>query len=214
MATTIQAVITAALNRNQLNDEDVLAGDAELILLASRKQQRAFLEVAKVNPDFFGAAATPSLSAGGVASLTGISPTVGIISHVEIANVGTSNYSSGDEVNLVTVAEKDDELAPRMYRQRNQLVTVGSDLQGVTSVKLFYGQVPAALDSGQDPANLFMSLPDEHADVLITEMALYLAIKDNREAQELSILRDEAKEALANLLFVAQLNIPANQRFG
>lgn len=213
MATTIQEIITAGYNRNQMNDENVLAGDSELILLISRKQQRAFLDAGKINPDFFGADASPSLSSG-VASLSGISPTVGIISHVEIANAGTSNYTSGDEVNLVRTSEKDNELPPRMYRQTNKLVGVGSDLTSVTSVKIYYSQVPAALFSAADPSTLYMSLPDEHADVLITEAALYLAIKDNRGESELATLKAEVKEAKDNLLFIAELNIPTNRRFG
>lgn len=209
---TVQNVIDRAMQRNQLNDTTKIASDAELVGLISRKQQEKFLEVARINPDFFGEVTTITLS-GSDADLSTISPLAAAINMVQVAAEAGSNYDVGDRIYVVATDEQDAELAPRMIFQRNKLTALGTDLNGVTQIKIYYSRLPATMNTATDPDSLNMDMPDEFIDTIVSEVALHLAIKDNRSAEEIAGLKVEVNEALANLSRAARAMTQTSTRF-
>ena len=208
---TVEQLIVAGMKRNQMNDRTKLAGNEELILFTSRRQQRAYLEVAKVNRDFWGADATVTLS-GNDGSLAAVTPPIGAISRVEVAAETGNVWESGDEIHLIAVDDKGSEVNPYMYHQKDILKGTSS-LSTVTSIKVYYAQITPVLDHTQSPANLDLTIPDEHMDLMISEMAWYLAMKDNRSAEELQLLAAEVADSKENLIMAAELGVGANRRF-
>lgn len=206
LTSTVQDVYDGALARNKMNDGTQLVGTAEVIGFVSRKQQEKFLLVSKMNAEFFGNYEEISLQSGTYAAvLSTIDPAIAAIDLVTITDKGTSSYTNGDEVNIVGVRDFDAELAPRMFLQRYQLTPVGTDMNGVTKVTIYYSVLPATMDNTvTDMSTLSLDMPDEHIDTLITELALHMAIKDNRSADELALLEKESKDADAILVATAQ----------
>jgi hypothetical protein len=208
---TVEDIIDAAVERNQMNDRTVLAGDPELVLLISRKEQRAFLDVAKASPDYFGAVDTLTLSSND-ADLTELDPQAARIVRVEVGAETGSTWATGDEIFISSRADVNAEVDPKMYRKKDTLVG-DSEMSTVTNVVVYYAIMPDVLASATSPASLNLSLPDQHCDVLITEVAYYLALKDNRSAGEIELLKQEIAEAKENLMIAAALADPLGGRF-
>lgn len=209
---SVEDVIDAAMERNQMNDRTKLAGNAELILLCSRKQQKIFMDIAKVNPDYMGASSTINLSTY-VADLTGVSPSIAVIDFVEVAvATASANWDAGDEIHTCAYREYDDEVQPKMYQKKDNLVG-DSHLSGVTSVTIHYSILPAVLDSTASTSSVTFTLPDEHIGYMIAEMAYYLAFKDNRSENEMAMLKQEVEEERGNILTIAELQLHKDRRF-
>lgn len=209
----VQDVIDRAINRNSMNDADVIAGDAELIGLVDRVQQDKYLRVGQSFPDFFGAEVTITLTGTDEARFSDASPAVGVITRVEVAAESGSGYNVGDIINIVPTDEQESEVAPRMYLTRTSLKGVGTDLNGVTSVRLYYSIRPDAMDTTADPSTINMTMPDEFIDTIVNEVALYLAVKDNRDALEVQALQQEVADADNLLLTSAAALVPTTRAF-
>ncbi|KPJ96690.1 MAG: hypothetical protein AMS18_00075 [Gemmatimonas sp. SG8_17] len=193
---TVEDVYDAAVARNKLNDGLQLVGTAEVIALVSRVQQEKFLKASQINPEFFGTNIEVTLDGSKKADLSTLSPAIAYLDLVVIANKGTSGYTNGDEVNVVAVRDFDAELAPRMFKQRYNLAPVGTDMNGVTSVGLYYSVLPDTMDiTVTDMSTIDMDMPDEFIDSIVTELALYMAIKDNRSQDEIAVLQIEVQQA-------------------
>lgn len=213
MAKTVQNIIDAALQRNQMNDSAVLAGDPELVGLISRKQQDKYLRVAQAAPDFFGASASFTLTAQDEVVFNQMSPAPAIINRVEINAVGSSSYTTADKVHVVVTDDQAAELAPRMILQSGKLIAVGTDLNGVTSVTVYYSILPVSMNTATSPGSLNMDMPDEFIDTVVSEVAYYLALKDNRNDVEIQVLLKEIEESEALLVRAAELMSRTTDRF-
>lgn len=208
---SVEEVIDGAVERNQMNDRTKLAGNAELILLTSRKQQKIFLDVAKVAPLYFGASATLTLDGSYQADLTGLTGPARIV-EVEIGAETGSTWTTGDNVHVVAYDDIDAEVNPKMYYKKDYLVG-DAQFSTVTNINVTYAIMPAVLDSTQDPGDVSLTLPDEHIGYLIAEMAYYLALKDNRSEGEIALLKAEIEEEHALVLATAALMAPTGRRF-
>jgi hypothetical protein len=119
------------------------------------RQRHLFQLAAKVNSERYGACANADLT-GGMADLNDIASPVATparIDRVEVLDPGTSGYAAGDEITIVGVADAAAELAPRAYIRNGVVIGYGSDLDSVTSIRIFYPKLPdlfALTDSGKE----------------------------------------------------------------
>jgi len=128
------------------------------------KQRQIFARAAQVNPDYYGANVSVNLLAG-VAALTALSELPEIIQRLEIAAPGTSSYAAGREVSIVSLTDPDGELAPRVTFRQSMLAQVGTDLAGVTSLRVWYARIPASI-AVNDNGTTLLSL-DQPWDALL-----------------------------------------------
>lgn len=112
-------------------------------------QRKIFVRAAQVNPDYYGTDVTVTLAAN-AADLSAIIDAPELIQRIEIADPGTSGYAAGTEVSVITMTDPDAELAPRVTLRRQRLASVGSDLAGVVSLKIWYVHVPSPIAATED----------------------------------------------------------------
>lgn len=108
------------------------------------RQRQLFVRAAQVNPERYGTCATANLTTA-MADLNDIVapvPTPELIQRAEIANAGTSGYAVGQIVTIVGVADAAAELPPRAYLRDGVLIGVSTDLDLVTSIKVFFARLP------------------------------------------------------------------------
>jgi hypothetical protein len=108
------------------------------------RQRWCFAYAAQTNPERFGTAAFGNLQTVSGLRVLDINdivapvPTPELIQRVEIENKGTSPYTNGDEVTIVTVEDKDAELPPRAFLRDGVVIGVGTDLDLITSLRIYY----------------------------------------------------------------------------
>ncbi len=181
---TAQQIITAALLRSAKNQASQIATNAtELISTLNRSLRGCFAVAARVNPEYIGA----------ISSVVGVA---GVWARPALADsVWWVEDASGSEVAVVPPAERDAEPGkPSIYRLGRAYYTVGRTTGAVldpaaTDTLSFYGALrPAALTTLAE--ELPASWDGAYDDMLILDLAMYVAIKDGR-LEELTALRAE-----------------------
>lgn len=110
------------------------------------RQRQLFSVAAKLNPERFGVSVVSALTTDpsgrrviDLADIDGTTvPSPELVQAVEIANPGTGLYASGDTVTIVTMDDKEAELAPRAFLRDKLVIGVGSDLDLVVSLRVYY----------------------------------------------------------------------------
>lgn len=177
---TATDIIVAALARSAKNQSDDLAvRGTELLALLNRSLRGCYSVAARVNPEYIGA----------------IVPIVGVAGAwarpVNAEMIWWVETAAGAAVDVVPPAERTAGAGrPSIYRLGRSYVTVGgAGDPGPTATLSFYiAQRPAALALVADP--LPASWDTAYDDLLICDLALYLAIKDSR-MEEIGPLRAE-----------------------
>jgi hypothetical protein len=148
-----------------------------------RQQQLAGM-AAQVNEEYYGAAATGTLS-NGAANLADMAtpvPSAELVQHVIIGDPGTSAYVAGQRVNIVSPVEAKDHLAPRMTLRNGIFRQWGTDMTGVVSITVYYSQLPQMLDATS--ANVAITIPEPHSELLIVDLSKYLLQKAEGEVPQ------------------------------
>jgi hypothetical protein len=143
----------------------------------SQSQQTLFAKGAQWNPDYFGTCIVGTLDGSALDLLAVIDPLeiAETITRIEIADPGSSELSAGQEVNPVTLADMEADRPPRCLVRRKLILGVGSDLNGVTSLRVFYSPSPLPLV----PSDLAkrLEIPRPHDVICVLDLALYLLDK-------------------------------------
>jgi hypothetical protein len=128
---------------------------------------------AKVNRDYFGAAASVVLVAG-AADLNDIVspvPTPEMIHRITVDTIaGGAAYAVGDEVSLVRLGDEIAEEAPRVTLRSGVLRQVKTDLLNVTGLKVFYSKIPDTLLS-TEPGTTLVAIPAPYDELLVLDIA-------------------------------------------
>lgn len=214
MSTTAKDVIQAAIGRRTANDPDVLASTKELIRFLDRKVKAVYVEVAGVQPLFFGASAamTPDGTKWDRPSDAIVVPK--LESSGDAGNGDDAVLTAGDKVSIVPLQDSDADIAPRVYQLGSSFYSVGEtgDPSASTNgdeLTAYYAKRHPDLDPDQDPDHANNTLDatwrDDHSDLLIAHMARYLAVKDGRGGDEIAELEEEIEDRKAALLTEARL---------
>lgn len=176
---TAQDIIVAALLRSTKNQAgDIATLDTELVAALNRGLRGAYAIAARVNPEYVGA----------IESVVGVA---GVWQRPALAeSVWWIERTDGREVAVVPPAERTAEPGlPSVYRLGRQYVTVGrmTDPTATETLRFYCAMRPAALAL---PDALPSSWDRGYDDLLILDLALYLALKDGR-LEEVPPLRAE-----------------------
>lgn len=203
VTTTVQEILTAAYARSTKNRPGTIATEAtELLKLVGRALRGLFAVGAVVNPEFFGKSVAVPFAAPGWKRPE------------DAESVFYIENPAGAEVIVVPFRDrKADEGKPALYRFAQVFRSAGNALDPVAGDLTFYyskrADLPAALNTVLDA--LWVEC---YNDLLIDEVAVYLALKDGRldEVQELKSERDAGLSQFASFLQHETAN--ESRRFG
>jgi hypothetical protein len=168
---TVDEVLKASLARTMEYGVNFPSSRASLIRRVSQRQMEIFALANQTNPDYFGTCATAPLT-DGMADLRTMAPPVyssDTVSRVEVAAPGASSYADGDEVSVVSFDDKGSAFPPRVTLRDMLMKGVGADLDGVTSVRVYYARMPAELPL--DDLAVFVELPLQFQELLVIDLA-------------------------------------------
>lgn len=200
---TYADLIIAALARSAKNDPDILAThESELLEAAHRAVAGAYAVAARVNPEYVGVAVpVDELPAGSWAR-----PQGGTIFGITDA--------AGREVVAVPYHDQQAEPSkPAVYLMGARYHAVQGGANAPAGALTFYLAEQPAAPATLDDA-LPASWPVAHTDLLVADLALYLAVKDGR-MEEVGALEVERQAALGRFVsFLAYENVITRRRYG
>lgn len=207
MAFTAQNVIDLAGERSNLNDTSLIS-EAQLLDYIESYQRRIYLLGARENPDYFGREGnTASRSAGASWDLTSTPGNVAAVSRLEIQSItgSPSGLSTGDEVNVVSIRNPDDALAPRVYLRDRKVFEYSDELNDdssnfVDTLKVFYSYLPGNITA----TSTSLDIPEEWVALVYLPLAATMALRDQRE-NEAAVINQEFQLELSN--FVNQVTV-------
>lgn len=201
MSYTVQNVIDAAVQRSDLNNPALVA-PAQLLVWLSQFERSLYLKAARINPEYFGVDAATEIRA----TYTGtwdIRTTPGLVAALTRATIESFQGSMtglvvGDEVHLVMERWANMEIAPRASVRGGVVTEYNGELSTdasnyVKALRVYYSPIPDVLIHTSQT----ISLPDEWIDLLITQLAKRLAMRDGR-INEVEIFNLEIAELLAD----------------
>ena len=185
MATTVTEILEAAYAKSTQNNPGTIATETtELLQVVQRQLDGCFAVAARVNPQFY-ALKTPVAGVAGVWARP-----------ADAESIFRIETTVGDL--LVVVVPYDDRTAesglPGVYEYGQDFYTAGnaSDPTGTDSLEFYYSKQPTALTALGDTLDAMW--PEQFNELLILDVALYLATKDagttGREA-EITVLAGE-----------------------
>lgn len=174
---TVQEAIDLARARVAELGATVPGTTSLMVERISQMQQRIFAAGAQWNPDYWGTCIVGVLDGYKMDLLAIVDPLeiVETITRIEVADAGTSQLNAGDEISVVTLSDMDAEIAPRCLVRRKIIQGVGKDLDGVTSIRVFYSPSPVPIA----PTDLDrkLEIPKPHDGIVPLDLALYLLDK-------------------------------------
>ncbi len=178
---TVQEAIDNALARCAELGADVPGTRSLMIDRISQTQQDVFASGAQWNPDYFGTCVVGTLDGMAMDVLAILDPLEipETITRIEIADPGSSEWSAGDEVSVVTLSDRDNAtIKPRVTVRRKIISSVGNDLNGVNSIRVFYSPCPLPLDpTATAIGDKRLEIPRPHDRIVPLDLALYLLDK-------------------------------------
>lgn len=199
MATTVTDILTAAFAKSTKNVPSRITSETtDLCGVVTRSLRGVFAVGARVNPVFYGTQATVVFSAPGWAR------------PVDAESVFRLELLTGAEVALVPFDQRQAELAlPSVYAMGQVYRSAGNPSDPTSgSLVVFYAKRATAVTGLTDTLDALW--PEAYNELLVLDVALYLALKDGR-ADEVGTLKLERDRWLS--LYVAFLeHANANER--
>lgn len=200
---TVRKVIDAALAEVGRFFDAETSPESIWIARISTRQEELFERASKVNSNYHGVCATGTLDANGAIDLEDMDgvgsnpPAPDQVQRVEIADKGTSSLTNGQRVNIVDIDDPDASIAPRATLRDHVLRQVGTELDGVVSVTVYYARRPLPLTADTESVDLRGS----HAYLLVWDLAVYMArraphVDEAQRQTAIKSFRDEEGPAL------------------
>lgn len=183
------------------------------------RQRQLQMKAAKENGDFLGVFATADLAAG-AADLNDVAeptPTPSAIHRITITNKGTSpTLQNGDEIHIVPLDDPTAAIAPRVTIRDGVLEQVGTDLQGVTTIRLDYARFSKVLVATDKAA--VIDLAEPWIELLVIDLASYLLsltteMDDAKKEKALALLAAEETEMFGDFMTYVREFAPVENRF-
>lgn len=193
VTTTPQDIIDAAYGRSLQNQPGQIATEStELLNLVNRSLRGIYAFAARINPTFFAEKATVAHDGTGWPRPEAAES----IFRLEMA-------ADGSEIAVVPYDDKQaEEGMPSVYRFGQTFFTVGGadDPAGTDDIDFFYAKRP------QDPGGLNQTLDPHWAEqfneLLVLEVAIYLAIKDDRGGEMTALVNERNRWARRLAMFL------------
>lgn len=201
MAVTAQDIFDAAVARSSL-DAAALLPTQQVLRWISLLQRKVYLQVARLDPGYFGKSGTTSArtqftdswdvraTPGDIAALT--SATVAAI-------VGTppAGVTVGATVNLIDLRAPYLHVAPRAYVRGGKIYAYNNELGSAdanmaTQLQLEYAELPPLVNSMTDQ----LRIPDEWSPLVENRLARLFSVRDQRLGEEVGALDSEYAELL------------------
>lgn len=203
MTTTVQQIVLGAYAKSAKNRPLSIATDAtELVEVVTRAIRGLYSYAARVNPLFFAQAADVGFLSGG---------------WLRPANAESlfwiERVSDGAEVVVVPFDDRKAEPSkPAVYELGQVFQPAGNPGDPSTMLRFFFSRRPVSLTSLAD--TLDPSWPETFNELLMDEVAIYLALKDGR-MDEVATLRP-LRDAWADLFsaFLEHATVNERRRFG
>lgn len=166
-----------------------------------QRQMQLFALAGKENPDYFGICVSVTVPQGAadLKEMFPDFPTAEGVGRVEVHTQGASPYPAGTKINVVPYDDPDVAFAPRAVIRNGNLFQVGTDLNGVGSIRIYYTKLPAPFDHSSK--NTEAELPLQFQELLVVDLAKDLIRKTmglapDAKAEMISILKEEEDELL------------------
>lgn len=220
---TYEEVVENALSRTLEFDGEFPSTRLPMYRRIGQRQQQLYTAASKINPDYYGQRAGAALDSEFRLDLrdldgaTNLDQAVGV-QRVEIQDAGTSSYTTGDEVNIVSVDDVEADIAPRVSIRDQIIKGIGVDLTNVVSLCVYYPRIPDMPLTAED-GTTDIDLQEAYQELLIIDLTMYLVRKSlslNTEVKAgiLGALKEEEGGALTQYLSdVATYHIGQHHRF-
>lgn len=188
MATTLEDIMLAAYGKSALNRPGSIASEGtELVQLLLRLQRKYFAVAARINPLFYATSVKVTIGSG-VWARPATAETIFRIERNSETTGGTG--AAGDEVAVVPFDDKKAEPGMGAVYELGQQFYSAGNAKDPTGGKLtiFFSRRPTDPTAKTDP--LDTQWPDQFNDVLIFEVAAYLAEKDGRESEAANLRKE------------------------
>ena len=211
MATTPQDILNAAYAKSEKNMPGTIATEStELLQLVIRAMRGLYAFAARVNPIHFAESAAVVLAAGKWARPA----TAESIWRIEGGAATVPVMAAGTEVVVVPV---DDKLAesgkPAVYEFGQAFYSAGNASDPTSgTLTFFYSKRPT------DPATLSAALDamwvEQFNELLVLEVAIYLALKDGRADEAAALRAERDREAQLFIAFLEHSTANTRRRYG
>ena len=170
-----EEIVTGALARMLDWGNEFPSARMPMYRRISQRQQQLFSLASKLNPDYYGRCVIGAFDGEGCLDLRDLVDLATVdqaagIQFVEVNDVGTNVVRvSGEEVNMVSIADKDADVAPRITVRDFIIRGVGTDFTGVVSIRIFYPRIPdmvAFTENGTTEIELL----EQHQELLIIDL--------------------------------------------
>ena len=183
------------------------------------RQQELFARAAVLAPDFYGTCAKGALI-DGAADFADMQPPVmrpEAITRVEISDGGESEYEPGTRVRMVRLGEEHAAEKPRAVIRDRVFRSVGSDLDGVAEIMVYYPRSPEPI--GPDGKDVELEIPAPFDELLVIDLARYalsktLDIEPETRVAAIQALSEEEAALLAQFDAHVRNYAPLEARFG
>lgn len=171
----VEEIVTGSLARMMDWGNDFPSARMPMYRRISQRQQQLYSFASKANPDYYGRCAIGGFDAEGCLDLRDLIDLANLdqaagIQFVEISDAGASvTVTAGEEVNIVSIADRDADVSPRVTLRDFIFRGVGTDLTGVISVKIFYPRIPDELLFTED-GTTEIELLQQHQELLIIDL--------------------------------------------
>lgn len=169
----VEEIVVQGLARVQEFTRSYPAVRSVLYRRVSIRQQELAAMAAKVNRDYFGAAASVVLIAG-AADLNDIIapvPVPEMIHKIQVDTIGAGALVAvGDEVSIVRLGDEIAEESPRVTLRAGVLRQYKADLLNVTGLKVFYSKIPDSLLS-TELGTTVVAIPAPYDELLVLDIA-------------------------------------------
>lgn len=184
------------------------------------RQQQLYALAARANPEYAGECAVGTL-VDGAADFGQMQPPVmrpEAITLVEIHDPGESEWEAGQRISIVAADDAHASFPPRARLRHRLLDGVGSDLDGVATIKVWYPFIPEPTDPEEDGTR-DVEMPDPHSELLVVDLARDYARKTlalEPEIRAAIVASFDAEEApmLEGWLEHVRGYVPLEARFG
>lgn len=220
---TYEEVVEAALSRTLEWDGEFPSTRLPMYRRIGTRQQQLFTKGSKVNPTYYGVKAGAALDANreldlrDMAGVPAVNQAVGV-QRVEIGDPGTSTWVAGDRVAIVDVDDIEADLAPRVTLRDFVLKAVGTDLDLVTSLCVYYPRYPD-MPANTEDGTTDVEMSETFSEMLVIDLTKYLLRKTLgiesgvKTAMMAALAEEEGEEMAVYVMDIAAFGIGQSHRF-
>lgn len=204
MATKPRDIINAAYAKSLKNRPGAIASESgELLQLVIRAMRGLYAFGARVNPLFFGESAPVNFAAGGWARPA----TAEAIFRIELA--------TGAEVALVPFDDRQAEPGmPAVYEFGQKFMPASNLAPNPQNGALTFYYSKRPTDPADLDSNVDATWPEQFNELMILEVAIYLALKDERAGEVQGLTQSRDRWANLFVAFLEHESMNERRRFG